>query len=54
MGLPIHEIKLLIRSAVSFNIDGIIVKKDIFQMKVFMYKAASGAIEYLNIFEVSI
>tara|TARA_Y100001935_G_C17182978_1_gene446088 strand:+ start:101 stop:847 length:747 start_codon:yes stop_codon:yes gene_type:complete len=49
-----RNIGSLIRSAVSFNIQGIIVKERSFpgESKL-MYKAASGAIEYMNIFEVS-
>ena len=44
----------LIRSAVSFNIDGIIIKERHFpDESKLMYKAASGAMEYMNIFEVS-
>ena len=49
-----RNIGSLIRSAVSFNIDGIIIKGRHFpgESKL-MYKAASGAMEYINIFEVS-
>tara|TARA_Y100001935_G_scaffold34874_1_gene27909 strand:- start:72 stop:815 length:744 start_codon:yes stop_codon:yes gene_type:complete len=49
-----RNIGSLIRSAASFNIDGLIVKERSFpsQSKL-MYKAASGSIEYMNIFEVS-
>ncbi|WP_440935630.1 23S rRNA (guanosine(2251)-2'-O)-methyltransferase RlmB [Candidatus Pelagibacter sp.] len=49
-----RNIGSLIRSAASFNIDGIIIKERHFpsESKI-MYKAASGAIEYINIFEVS-
>ena len=49
-----RNIGSLIRSAVSFNIDGIIVKERSFpsQSKL-LFKAASGALEYINIFEVS-
>ena len=44
----------MIRSAASFNIDGIIIKERNFPSESkLMYKAASGAIEYINIFEVS-
>ena len=44
----------LIRSATSFNIDGIIIKERNFPSESkLMYKASSGAIEYMNIFEVS-
>ena len=49
-----RNIGSLIRSAVSFNIDGIIIKERNFPSdSKLMYKAASGAIEYMNIFEVS-
>tara|TARA_A100001015_G_C14839220_1_gene651789 strand:- start:246 stop:989 length:744 start_codon:yes stop_codon:yes gene_type:complete len=49
-----RNIGSLIRSAVSFNIDGIIIKERNFPSESkLMYKAASGAIEYANIFEVS-
>ena len=49
-----RNIGSLIRSAASFNIDGIIVKERHFPNESkLMYKAASGAIEYINIFEVS-
>ena len=49
-----RNIGSLIRSAVSFNIDGIIIKERNFPNESkLMYKAASGAIEYMNIFEVS-
>ncbi|MDA9694072.1 23S rRNA (guanosine(2251)-2'-O)-methyltransferase RlmB [Candidatus Pelagibacter sp.] len=49
-----RNIGSLIRSAVSFNIDGIIIKERNFPSESkLMYKAASGAIEYINIFEVS-
>jgi 23S rRNA (guanosine2251-2'-O)-methyltransferase len=49
-----RNIGSIIRSAVSFNIDGLIVKDRHFpKYSKLMYKAASGAIEYLNIFEVS-
>tara|TARA_Y100000590_G_scaffold467794_1_gene648005 strand:- start:3716 stop:4465 length:750 start_codon:yes stop_codon:yes gene_type:complete len=44
----------IIRSAVSFNIDGIIVKERIFPAESkFLYKSASGCMEHINIFEVS-
>ena len=48
-----RNIGSLIRSAASFNLDGLIVKERSFpdQSKL-MYKAASGAIEHLNIFKV--
>ena len=49
-----RNIGSLIRSASSFNIDGIIIKERNFPSESkLMYKAASGAIEYINIFEVS-
>ena len=48
-----RNIGSLIRSAASFNIDGIIIKERNFPNESkLMYKAASGAIEYINIFEV--
>ena len=49
-----RNIGSLIRSAASFSIDGIIIKERLFpnESKI-MFKAASGAIEYMNIFEVS-
>ena len=49
-----RNIGSLIRSAASFDIDGIIVKERHFpDESKLMYKAASGAMEYINIFEVS-
>ena len=49
-----RNIGALIRSAISFNIDGIIIKERHFPRdSKLMYKAASGALEYINIFEVS-
>ena len=49
-----RNIGSLIRSASSFDIDGIIIKERHFPRESkLMYKAASGAIEYMNIFEVS-
>ncbi len=49
-----RNIGSLIRSAVSFKIDGIIIKQRHFPRESkLMYKAASGAMEYMNIFEVS-
>tara|TARA_B100000900_G_scaffold367059_1_gene343324 strand:- start:29 stop:772 length:744 start_codon:yes stop_codon:yes gene_type:complete len=49
-----RNIGSLIRSATSFNIDGILIKERNFPSESkLMYKAASGAIEYMNIFEVS-
>ena len=49
-----RNIGSLIRSAASFNIDGIIIKERHFpDESKLMYKAASGAIEYINIFQVA-
>ena len=49
-----RNIGSLIRSAASFNIDGVIIKERHFPNESkLMYKAASGSIEYMNIFEVS-
>ena len=49
-----RNIGSLIRSAVSFEIDGIIIKERVFPSESkLMYKSASGAMEYINIFEVS-
>ena len=49
-----RNIGSLIRSAASFNIDGIIVKERHFPSESkLMYKSSSGAIEHLNIFKVS-
>ena len=49
-----RNIGSVIRSAAAFNIDGIIIKERNFPSESkLMYKAASGAIEYINIFEVS-
>jgi len=49
-----RNIGSLIRSATSFNIDGIIVKDRHFpDESKLMYKAASGSMEHINIFEVS-
>ena len=49
-----RNIGSLIRSAAAFNINGVIIKERNFpsESKI-LYKAASGAIEYINIFEVS-
>ena len=49
-----RNIGSIIRSALSFNIDGLIVKERIFpsESKI-LYKSASGSMEYVNIFEVS-
>ena len=49
-----RNIGSIIRSAASFNIDGIIVKERHFPKdSKLMYKSASGCMEYVNIFEVS-
>jgi len=49
-----RNIGSLIRSAASFNIDGLIVKERQFPSdSKLMYKSASGSMEHLNIFEVS-
>ena len=49
-----RNIGSVIRSAVSFNIDGLIVKERNFpEFSKSMYKSSSGSIEYLNIFKVS-
>ncbi len=49
-----RNIGSLIRSAASFNIDGIIVKDRHFpDESKLMYKAASGSMEHINVFEVS-
>ena len=49
-----RNIGSLIRSAAAFDIDGIIIKERNFPRESkLMFKAASGAIEYINIFEVS-
>ena len=49
-----RNIGSLIRSAASFDIDGLIVKERQFPSdSKLMYKSASGCMEYLNIFEVS-
>ena len=49
-----RNIGSLIRSAASFDIDGVIIKERNFPSESkLLYKAASGAIEYINIFEVS-
>ena len=49
-----RNIGSLIRSAVSFDIDGLIIKDRHFPNESkLMYKAASGSMEYMNIFEVS-
>jgi len=49
-----RNIGSLIRSAASFEVDGLIVKERQFPSdSKLMYKAASGCMEHLNIFEVS-
>ena len=49
-----RNIGSLIRSAASFNLDGLIVKERSFPSESkLMYKAASGSLEHLNIFKVS-
>jgi len=49
-----RNIGSIIRSAASFNIDGLIVKERHFPNESkLLYKSASGCLEYLNIFEVS-
>ena len=49
-----RNIGSIIRTAASFNIDGLIVKERSFPSKSkALYKSASGATEYLNIFKVS-
>ena len=49
-----RNIGALVRSAASFNIDGIIIKERHYPSESkLMYKASSGAIEYMKIFEVS-
>jgi len=49
-----RNIGSIIRSAASFNIDGLIVKERHFPSESkLMYKSASGCLEYLKIFEIS-
>jgi 23S rRNA (guanosine2251-2'-O)-methyltransferase len=49
-----RNIGSLIRSAASFKIDGIIIKERNFpDESKLMYKAASGSMEYINVFQVS-
>ena len=49
-----RNIGSIIRSASSFNIDGIIVKSRHYpETSKLMYKSASGSMEYINIFKVS-
>ena len=49
-----RNIGSIIRSAVAFNIDGLIVKERSFPSKSkLLYKSASGGVEHLNIFKVA-
>ena len=49
-----RNIGSIIRSATSFNIDGIIINERIFPSESkLLYKSASGSMEHINIFEVS-
>ena len=49
-----RNIGSIIRSAVAFNIDGIIVKERSFPLKSkLLYKSASGGVEHLKIFKVA-
>jgi 23S rRNA (guanosine2251-2'-O)-methyltransferase len=49
-----RNIGSIIRSAVAFNIDGIIVKERSFPSKSkLLYKSASGGVEHIKIFQVS-
>ena len=49
-----RNIGSIIRSAASFNINGLIVKEKSFPSESkLLYKSASGCVEHLNIFEVS-
>ena len=49
-----RNIGSLIRSAASFNIDGLIIKERHFPRdSKLMYKSASGCMEHVNIFQVS-
>jgi len=49
-----RNIGSIIRSAASFNIDGIIVKDRLFPSESkLLYKSASGCMEHMNIFKVS-
>ena len=49
-----RNIGSIIRSATSFNIDGIIIKSKSYPSESkLLYKSASGSMEYINIFEVS-
>ena len=49
-----RNIGSIIRCAVSFNLDGLIVKERSFPFKSkLLFKSASGGMEHLNIFQVS-
>ena len=49
-----RNIGSIIRTAVSFNLDGLIVKERSFPSKSkLLFKSASGGMEYINIFKVS-
>ena len=49
-----RNIGSIVRSAASFNLDGILIKERHFpDESKLMYKSASGSLEHLNIFEVS-
>jgi 23S rRNA (guanosine2251-2'-O)-methyltransferase len=49
-----RNIGSIIRSAVAFNIDGLIIKEKIFPRESkLLYKSASGCMEHIKIFEVS-
>ena len=49
-----RNIGSIIRSAASFNLDGVIIKERHFpEESKLMYKSASGCMEYVNIFKVS-
>ena len=49
-----RNIGAIVRSAASFNMDGIIIKERSFPSESkLLYKSASGCMEYINIFEVS-
>ena len=49
-----RNIGSIIRSASSFNIDGLIIKERLFPSESkLLYKSASGSMEHINIFEVS-
>jgi len=49
-----RNIGSIIRSAASFNIDGLLIKERLFPSESkLLYKSASGCMEHINIFEVS-